>query len=126
MNRSLDTYSLRERTTARNIANVNTPNFRPERVKFEEFFQNPEVVAQGTKTDTVHIPIGKPDENNIEGEREDRAIPKPDVYFSGETHVNIDKEMAEMAQNQIRFRFSSGMVKRYFQGLSSAIRGINQ
>lgn len=123
MNSALDAYALRTTTTAKNIANVTSPQYRPERVKFEEFFQNQEVTETGSLTDEHHIPLGKPDESAVSGEVEDSPIPKPEIYFSGETHVNIDKEMSEMAQNQIRFRFASGAVKHYFQGMSSAIRG---
>lgn len=126
LNRALDTYSLRQRTTAKNIANATSPHYRAEAVKFEEFFHTPEVVAKGTKTDETHIPIGKIDDGSVQGEIEEAAVPKPEVYFSGETHVNIDKEMANMAQNQIRFRFTSKMVQKYFQGMQSAITGYRQ
>lgn len=123
MNRALDTYALRQRTTAKNIANVNSPHYRPERVKFEEFFHDEEVVLKGNSTDGVHIPTGKPDIEAVKGEVNEREIPGPEVYFSGETHVNIDKEMAEMAQNQIRYRFGSQAVSKVFRGMNSAISG---
>ncbi|MDQ1266914.1 MAG: flagellar basal-body rod protein FlgB [Bacteroidota bacterium] len=125
MNRALDAYALRQSTTSKNIANATSPFYRPEQVKFEEFFQDQEVVETGQRTDDLHIPIGKPDESNVEGVKEDTPIPAPEVFFSGETHVNIDKEMSKMAENQIRFRFGTNMVKKYFTGMSSAIRGIN-
>ena len=126
MNRALDTYVLRQRTIAKNIANETSPHYRPEMVKFEEFFQDPEVVAKGEQTDEVHIPLGAKSESEVAGEVNDAAVPKSEVYFSGETHVNIDREMSNMAQNQIRFRFGSKMVKKYFTDMSSAILGSKQ
>lgn len=123
MNRALDAYTLRQRTTATNIANVNSPHYRPQRVKFEEFFYDQDVVVKGQKSDNHHIPLGKKEIVDIKGERMDREIPEPEIYFSGETHVNIDKEMSEMAQNQIRFRFASKMMNRYFTGVQSSITG---
>jgi flagellar basal-body rod protein FlgB len=126
MNRALDTYSLRQKTIADNIANATTPHYRPEKVKFEEFFQDQEVVASGETSDEKHIPIGKPNTNDVEGEVENASVPSPEIYFEGESHINIDKEMSNLAQNQIRFRFTSLMVKNYFSGMSSAIRGIYQ
>jgi flagellar basal-body rod protein FlgB len=123
MNRALDAYALRQRTTAKNIANVNSPHYRPEYVKFEEFFQDQNVVIKGHKSDGHHIPLGKPDTVDIEGENNPRAIPAPEIYFSGETHVNIDKEMSEMAQNQIRFRFASLRMNGFFTGLTNSITG---
>lgn len=123
MNRALDTYALRQRTISKNIANATSPHYRPEKVKFEEFFHHPELVAKGNRTEDRHIPLGKPDPGSVKGEIENREIPEPEIYFSGETHVNIDKEMSELAQNQIRFRFGSRMVNRYFQGMNSSITG---
>lgn len=123
MNKALDAYSLRQRTISKNIANVTSPHYRPEEVKFEEFFHEAEVSATGERTDEMHIPIGKKGVNDVEAERADAAVPEPEVYFSGETHVNIDKEMSKLAQNQIRFRFGSLMVKGYFTGMTSAITG---
>ncbi len=126
MNRALDTYSLRQATISKNIANATSPHYRPEQVKFEEFFHDPESVAVGTTTEEVHIPLGKVDEGTVEGEKENAPVPGPEVYFSGETHVNIDKEMSNLAQNQIRFKFASKMVQKYFQGMMTSITGYKQ
>ncbi len=125
MNSAMDAYGLRQRTIAKNIANVNSPHYRPEKVKFEEFFHQQEVVLKGASTDNFHIPVGVPNPNVPTGEVNEQEVPGPQVYFSGETHVNIDKEMAELAQNQIKFRFASNMVGKFFRGLTSAITGTN-
>lgn len=126
MNKALDAYSLRQQTTAKNIANATSPHYRPEEVRFEEYFHSPEIALSGIQSDGTHIPIGAPTEASIEGMKDEAPVPKPEVYFSGETHVNIDKEMSEMAQNQIKFRFASKMVQKYFTGMMSAITGYKQ
>ncbi len=126
MNRALDAYSLRNRTTAKNVANVNSPHYRPENVKFEEFFQNQEVVLKGAQTEGSSIPLGKVEYVDVEGEVQNAPVPKPEIYFSGETHVNIDREMSKMAENQIRFRFGSMMVNKFFRGMSSSIFGTKE
>lgn len=123
MNRALDAYTLRQRTISKNIANATSPHYRPEYVKFEEFFHEAGIVASGARTSEKHIPIGKKYDSDVEGEVNNAHVPGPEIYFSGETHVNIDKEMSELAQNQIRFRFGSRMVKRYFSGMTTAITG---
>lgn len=125
LNRAMDTYALRQQTIAKNIANATTPNYRPESVRFEEEFQKLHgVAAKGETTNSSHIPMGVSDPGDVEGNVEDAAVPKPEVFFSGESHVNIDKEMSELAQNQIRFRFASKMTARYFKGIQGAIKGI--
>lgn len=126
MNRAIDTYALRQTVISKNIANATSPHYRPEAVKFEEFFNEAQSVAKGTKTDERHISLGGKSPGEIEGEVQQAAVPKPEVYFSGDTHVNIDKEMSKLAENQIRFRYISKTLKSYFQGLNNAITGFRQ
>ena len=124
MNRALDTYAMRQQVIAKNIANSTTPEYRPQTVKFEEEFQKARSrSARGLRTDMYHIPLGAPIESEIKAEQENADIPKPDVLFSGESHVNVDKEMSDLAQNQIKFRLVSRMAGKYFQGMQSAIKG---
>jgi flagellar basal-body rod protein FlgB len=122
-NRALDAYALRQQIAAKNIANSTTPEYRPESVRFEEEFHKAKFSSgRGLRTDRHHIPLGAPIDSEIKGEKED-AVPKPEVLFSGESHVNVDKEMSQLAQNQIRFRMASRMTGKYFQGLQTAIKG---
>jgi flagellar basal-body rod protein FlgB len=127
LNRALDAYALRQRMIAENIANATTPEYRPQRVRFEEFFQQQQgVVNRGVRTDARHFPIGPPDPAEVAAQQEEASIPAPERYAAGESHVNVDREMSELLQTQIRFRFASRMVARYFQALQTAIRGTLQ
>lgn len=123
LNRSLDAYALRQRTIGKNIANATSTDYRPEKVRFEELFHKQKVAIKGLRSEEMHIPFGRLDDSEIEGDVAKSGIPQPEVYFSGENHVNIDREMAELAQNQIRFRFASQSLGKYFKGLSGAITG---
>lgn len=125
MNKALDAYALRQKVTANNIANATSSGFTPSRVKFEEMFREQQNLStSGIRTQEMHIPIGSGSGQHIEGEAVEAEIPEAEEYFSGESHVNIDKEMAEMAENQIRFRFASKMIKSYFTNLQTSISGI--
>lgn len=123
---ALEAYALRQRTIAKNIANATTPSYRPERVRFEEEFLQSELMLRGTRTSPQHVPIGPRPDSEVTPEREDAPIPRPEIYFAGESHVNIDKEMGELAKNQIRFRLVSRLTQRYFNGLQQAIKGTSQ
>ncbi len=124
LQRALDAYTLRQRVIAENIANVTTPEYRPYRVRFEEFFQQHAGVAnKGLRTNNRHIPIGPPDPASVQAERDMDSLPEPERYAAGESHVNIDREMTELLETQLRFRFAARMVGRYFQSLQTAIRG---
>lgn len=124
MDKALDTYAMRQRAIARNIANASSTEYHPEKVKFEEYFKDENVAAKGVTTHEQHLYIGKRDDANVQPELAGQEIPKPETYFAGESHVNIDKEMAELAQNQIKFRMVSRHLKNYFQGIQTAISGI--
>ena len=120
MNKALDAYSLRMTTAAKNLANINTVGYKPQRVKFEELFNN-QMALTGNKTNDKHIPVGPNPSPN--GELIDRKIPTAEVLQAGENDINIDKEMAEVAQTQIRFQFVSQSASKYFKQLSAVITG---
>jgi flagellar basal-body rod protein FlgB len=125
LNRGLDAYAMRQRVISKNIANASSPHYRPEMVKFEEYFHEAKVATSGSTSDDMHIPIGTKSGDDIEGAFDSAPVPKPEVYFAGESHVNIDKEMSELAINQIKYRFASRAIKSYFTGLQSAIKSGN-
>ena len=120
MNQALDAYSLRMTTSAKNIANANTTGYKPERVKFEELFRE-QMAIQGTKTNDRHIPVGR----LPEGDKEltERIVPVTELMKSGENNFDVDKEMAEVAETQIRYQFVSQTVSKHFKTLSAAITG---
>lgn len=127
LHRALGTYALRQRVIAENIAHATTPGYRPQRVRFEEFFQHQEgVVNRGLRTHSRHIPLGPPDPASIQAERDIPPISEPERYAAGESHVNVDREMTELLETQLRFRLVARMVGRYFQALQTAIRGTLQ
>jgi len=86
--RALDTYVLRQSTIARNIANVTTPRYRPQRVRFEEELRKVKELIPGKRTHIRHFPVGSAAQGQILPERADRPIPRPEVFFSGDAHVN--------------------------------------
>ncbi len=125
ISKALGAYALRQKVTARNMANATSPYFQPNRVKFEELFHPKDVSLKGTKVDSESsMPIGPLDEQDVIPEKTGRYIPQTEIMMSGETHVNIDKEMSEMAQNQVRFDFGAKMAKEYFREIASAIKSI--
>jgi len=125
MNRAMDAYSMRQAAIAKNIANATTEGYKPQKVKFEEFFREEQsATSKGLVTDGNHISIGGNTEEKYPIEVTQREIPAGEEYFAGESHINIDREMSELAENQIRFRFVSRSMRAYLQGLQSAISGI--
>lgn len=121
LNKAMDAYSLRSHVSAKNIANINTTGYKPERVKFEELFNKQVVSLSGSGSNDKHLKIGKEQDNSAEIEYQ--KIPEPEKYNSGENDLNIDKEMSEIAENQIRFQFTSQTLSKYFRQMGAAITG---
>ncbi len=121
MSKALDAYSMRISTSAKNIANINTTDYKPERVKFEELFKQ-QLALTGSKTDDRHLQIGRNPKPN--GEKAAQNIPDAEKYISGENDVNLDNEMAELAKTQIRFQFASQSTNKQFRKISAAITGV--
>ncbi len=128
MSKALDVYSMRFRTIAENIANASTPNYHPKEVKFEELFKSESAKFQisGVRTSIAHLRMDETEADDVEIPEDTQNIPQSEEYFAGNSHTNIDREMSELAETQIRFRFVSRLVKRYFSGLNSAITGTRE
>lgn len=121
LNSALDAYAKRMTVSAKNVANVNTVGYKPEKVKFEELFNEQVVALQGNKTEDRHIPIGF--NPNPKGEVTDIEVPASEIMQSGDNDFNLDKEMATIAETQIRFQFASQSLQKHFKQLGAAITG---
>jgi flagellar basal-body rod protein FlgB len=122
LGKSLDAYSMRQKAISNNIANVNTPGYKAERVSFEKEYKKA-IYGSGVKADKTnekHIQIGTRRLQNLHPEvklRDDR------VNDSGINNVDIDFEMSKMAENNLRYQISAELVKKRFRLLQSSIKG---
>ena len=114
--KSLDAGMLRSRVIANNIANVNTPGFRRVEVKFEDELRDAlsRTKLKGVETNERHISLGRP---RIDQVNADAWHPSDGTLPSGVNNVDIDTEMAKLAENQIKF--ASGV----FRKLNAAVQG---
>lgn len=122
LGKSLDAYSMRQKAISNNIANVNTPGYKAERVSFEKEYRKAinKTGLMANKTNSKHIPIGTRHLENIRPQvklRDDRT------NDSGVNNVDIDFEMSEMAKNNLRYQMSAELVKKRFRLLQSSIKG---
>jgi flagellar basal-body rod protein FlgB len=128
LSRALEAYALRHKTIASNLANITTGGYNAKVVKFEEqlagALQQSELV--GTRTHKDHMPIGEANILGVQPEivEQSRAnVPSGDQLASGTNNVDIDNEMAELAKNQIRFRYCARLLAETFKGIEKSIRG---
>jgi flagellar basal-body rod protein FlgB len=115
-----DLAALRQKLIASNIANVNTPGYQERQIDFDgelkKAIGKPKINA--VVTNPRHIPLrvsqnAAPEVKSIE-ETENST---------GVNSVDIEEQMAELAQNQLVFNFGATMLTKNFQGLKAAIRG---
>jgi flagellar basal-body rod protein FlgB len=100
-----------------------TPGYRAKKVSFEEEYRKvlyPEQHMKLTKTNEKHLsPIPKTF-NDVFPQVDYKADP---INDTGLNNVDIDKEMAEMAENSLRYEMSTKLINRRLGGVRKAISG---
>lgn len=120
--KSLDACAMRGRAIAANLANATTPGYQRIEVSFEDRLKKALDGAglQGTADQTGHMPIGKPDLDQVRP----IAYRSQDPTLPGEiNNVDVDEEAAKMAENQILFSYGVKFIQERKGDISSAISG---
>jgi flagellar basal-body rod protein FlgB len=117
LKQALHACALRQEAIAHNIANVNTPDYRRIDVSFEEFLRAAQQTPLRT-TDPRHVALPPVRLADAQVTPDEDAPMRPD----GNT-VDIDYEMAQLAENQIRFQALSQLVNGRYQSLKMVITG---
>ncbi len=110
----------RQNVVASNLANINTPGYRPLRLEFEKDLQaalNLSVRGKLTRTSEEHIP-GKFDPNSSKSTLE-QTLTKRLVRSYDE--IDLDKEMSIMAKNTMMYNALSTVIKNQMDGLKKVI-----
>ncbi len=123
LNKGLDTYALRQKASAHNIANSNTHGYRRMEVKFEDELRKALKIDKGVTgqiTNPGHFKIGADTVEKVEPEP---YMPDDPDLHSGVNNVDVEEEMVRLAKAQLSFDFASRMTKNTFTSLRSSIRG---
>ena len=122
----LDAFAMRGRVIARSVAHAATPGYQAERVAFEESLR--EALERGdgipsAKPTPGHIPVGGHALDEVKPE----VIDSPDPTLPGDpNNVVIEREMADLAQNQLLFQAAARLAAAHYSTLKAAIRGHNR
>lgn len=124
LRKNLDAQAARQRAHAQNIANAETPGYRRVAVDFEE--QLKEVLDQGSPgtlktSDPRHL--SSAGNSGLKELSPTVRVEPLSEEGNGVNGVDMDREMAEMAETQIRYMTSLELLKRRYAGLKSAIKG---
>jgi flagellar basal-body rod protein FlgB len=127
LSKGLDATALRHKLITNNIANANTAGFKASDVNFKD--QVKKVMSENT--DRKHlIPLAVTNEKHISSgpcnisEINPQAVKITDTYRKPDgNNVDIDREMATLAENSLEFRTYVRFVTDKLNGLSLAIKG---
>lgn len=120
LEKALDATWLRNEVISNNIANVDTPGFKKSAVRFEDELEAAMVQRgiEGNKTRQNHINIGQASIDWV----------RPEIFTSEGTsmredgnNVDIDAEMAALANNTIMYNYLVQKITREFHRIRNVI-----
>ncbi|GGI14236.1 flagellar basal body rod protein FlgB [Gottfriedia solisilvae] len=119
LERGLDYSVQKQKAISQNIANADTPNYKAKDVSFKTVLEN-EMNAnfRAIKTNSKHFDFkyGQASGNSI--------VEKSDTsYLHNGNNVDLDTEMAQLAENQIYNQALVDRINGQFNTLKSVIRG---
>ena len=122
LEKSMNVYSLRQKTISNNIANAMTPGYRALKVNFEDEYRETlyPSTLRGERTHEKHFRIGPKTFSHINLEVD---FKEDTLNDTGLNNVDIDKEMAELAENMLRYEMSTRLMTKKLTVTKSAIRG---
>lgn len=123
LQRSLQAASFRHIVHSDNIANVDTPHYKRQFVRFEEYLDEylhpnpPKVILK--RTHPKHL-------TNWQPMPFDKVTPKLDVEIdtnsrNDENNVDIDVEMVELTKNHLKYNAMAQMLATRFRMVSEVI-----
>jgi len=117
VNQSLDVRNDRHKVISGNIANADTPNYVPKEIPFQKILEpsveNPSQIPL-QKTHPQHFPEPAGSTGAREWTTEIETPPNADG-------VNIDQEMAKLAENNLMFQAGIHSLMKKFEALKVTI-----
>ncbi|WP_195573147.1 flagellar basal body rod protein FlgB [Paenibacillus sp. 1001270B_150601_E10] len=117
---ALQAASTRQNVISNNLANVDTPHYKRSEVQFESLLR--EQLTGGTlagkRTNEKHIPIG-PNQSAVPEWK--TVTDQSTVMGNNGNNVNVDVEMANQAENQLRYYTYIGQINHHINMMRTAI-----
>ena len=117
LSKALDFRAIRQNIISGNLANAETPGYVQKEVPFEKELQK--------AFDNKHIKLATSDPGHIQGSNfimNESYNPYHLVREHGKPNeLNIDTEMAKMAQNNLLYEASAKLLSKKFEALKTVI-----
>ncbi|BBA76194.1 MULTISPECIES: flagellar basal body rod protein FlgB [Bacillus] len=114
---ALGRADIKQKVLTNNIANIDTPNYKTKKVSFRNLLDQETSNLEAVKTDYRHVDFtGSGDDYSI--------VSSSDTsYQQNGNNVDIDKEMTDLAENQINYQALVERMSGKFNSLKTVLTG---
>ena len=116
----IDYLVVKNRTISKNIANIGTKGYRREDVVFKDVMNNS---LKNTLRTTEEKHFKMDGNSNQINNKFQISIDKNNNFESGMNNVDIDREMSDLAETNLMYKFASKQLGDYFRNIQNVIRG---
>ncbi|WP_017185479.1 flagellar basal body rod protein FlgB [Alkalibacillus haloalkaliphilus] len=115
LQKGLDYSAVKNQTIGHNIANVDTPNYKAKQVSFKDHLESAGFEAK--RTNDRHLTFSNVDRPYSVTARQDVT------YNNNGNSVDIDREMSELAKNQLYYEALTERINGKFNSIKSVVGG---
>lgn len=118
LHNALTYSSVKQNAISDNIANNETPNYKAKEVTFKPYLEAEKLEFQSKKTNSMHLSFPQHTISpNI------TITSKEGMYNINGNSVDVDKEMALLAENTIYYNAVTDRISGKLNGLMNVIKG---
>lgn len=119
LEQGLNYASLKNQTISNNIANIDTPNYKAKKVAFQNVFKTElNKTFQANRTHEKHVDFSSNSSGGLKITQDNTTS-----YNHNGNNVDIDKEMTDLAKNQIYYEALIDRMNGKFKSMENVIRG---
>lgn len=119
LEKMLDYCTQKQKVISRNLANIGTQAYQRQDLEFKSILSDS--MDAGLKvSNEKHFSSFN---SSSGGSEYEITYDQSQEKISGVNNVDIDTEMAEMAENSLRFKFAARKIGDYFKSLQNVIKG---
>lgn len=132
LQKSMQGLSARQRAIGENVANADTPNYKRIQVGFERQLRD---AVKGRKTMSDELPMATssdrhfslglgPNGTGLDEVKPEMTQVKDESYRNDGNNVDIEVEMSNLAETNMRYNTMATLAKNKFDALKNTIRDI--
>ncbi|MCY8505555.1 flagellar basal body rod protein FlgB [Bacillus atrophaeus] len=114
---ALGRVNVKQKVITNNIANIDTPNYKAKKVSFQNLLNQESSRLESVKTDYRHVDFSDTGSNGSIIANSNTA------YQQNGNNVDVDKEMTDLAENQINYQALVERMSGKFNSLKTVLTG---